>query len=660
MRPFLTAVVRSFRYRWSIIGAIVSSMMIAVLWGASISTVYPFVEIVLDNQTAHTWIAKEIAENEQQIDRWRQEIARLESAAAVAVPAEQAVLQRQLDLAANRLEAEKNALARYQWLEPYITKFAPHSPFQTLVWALTWLLGTSLLKGVLLVVSTILVARVANRTVMDMRRTYYRKALEMDQRRIDAMGTSNMMTHLSHNMMMVSAGLQAFYGKMLREPLKMAACLIGAAWISLPLLVVSLIIVPLGAYVVHALSQRMKRSTQREMDGMSQVFQTLMESFGEIKTVRVFNRERTERRRFKRNANSLYRISLKISLYDSLLRPTTEMLGIISIALSILVGAYLVLNQKTHLFGIWMCSRPLKPGSLLLFYTFLAGASDPARKMSEVINILVRGGTACENLLKAFGEKPEVVAIAPQASVPRLSQSIVFDHVTFTYRGKTPALVDVSFEVKARESLAIVGANGSGKSTIVNLLLRFYDPHKGRILLDGVDIRHMNPRSLRRQFAWVTQDSVLFKGTIWDNIAYGKHSASREEIENAAKQALVWDFAQSLPQKMDSLVGDQGRLLSAGQRQRVAWARAILADPCVLILDEATSQIDGKTENLLHEGLEPFIRQRTTLIITHRHSSLRWVDRVLVMEQGRLVEDLTRTDATTHSREFQHLFNKSA
>lgn len=495
---------------------------------------------------------------------------------------------------------------------------------------------------------------------MDMRRTYYRKALEMDQRRIDAMGTSNMMTHLSHNMMMVSAGLQAFYGKMLREPLKMAACLIGAAWISLPLLVVSLIIVPLGAYVVHALSQRMKRSTQREMDGMSQVFQTLMESFGEIKTVRVFNRERTERRRFKRNANSLYRISLKISLYDSLLRPTTEMLGIISIALSILVGAYLVLNQKTHLFGIWMCSRPLKPGSLLLFYTFLAGASDPARKMSEVINILVRGGTACENLLKAFGEKPEVVAIAPQASVPRLSQSIVFDHVTFTYRGKTPALVDVSFEVKARESLAIVGANGSGKSTIVNLLLRFYDPHKGRILLDGVDIRHMNPRSLRRQFAWVTQDSVLFKGTIWDNIAYGKHSASREEIENAAKQALVWDFAQSLPQKMDSLVGDQGRLLSAGQRQRVAWARAILADPCVLILDEATSQIDGKTENLLHEGLEPFIRQRTTLIITHRHSSLRWVDRVLVMEQGRLVEDLTRTDATTHSREFQHLFNKSA
>ncbi|HMP80577.1 MAG TPA: ABC transporter ATP-binding protein, partial [Pirellulaceae bacterium] len=350
----------------------------------------------------------------------------------------------------------------------------------------------------------------------------------------------------------------------------------------------------------------------------------------------------------------------KISLYDSLLRPTTEMLGIISIALSILVGAYLVLNQQTHIFGIWMCSRPLKPGSLLLFYTLLAGASDPARKMSEVINILVRGGTACENLMKAFDEKPQIVAHHPQVAAPTISKSIVFDQVQFTYRGKHPAVAEVSFAVPARQAIAIVGANGSGKSTLINLLLRFYDPQRGRILIDDIDIRHVSPRNLRRQFAWVTQDSVLFKGTIWDNIAYGKFSASREEIERAARLALVWDFALSLPQGMDSPVGDQGRLLSAGQRQRVAWARAILANPSVLILDEATSQIDGKTENLLHEGLEPFIRERTTLIITHRHSSLRWVDRVLVMEQGRLVEDLSRTEASHQSREFQHLFYKSA
>ena len=316
----------------------------------------------------------------------------------------------------DRLNAESSAIERFEYLQPYINRYAPDSPFKTLVWAMVWLLVTSILKGIMLVFSAILVARVANRTVMDLRRIYYRKALELDQRRIEMLGTSNMMVHLSSNMMMVSGGLQIFYGKSIREPLKMVTCLIGAALISLPLLMISLIVVPAGAFLIHSVARRMKDVTKKEIAGMAEVYQTLIETFSSLKTVRIFNRERTERRRFKENARVLYRMAIRISLYDSLLRPITEVLGIISIALSVLAGSYLVLYQQTELFGFHISDRPLKPSMLILFYTMLAGASDPARKMSEIVNVLVRGGTACENLTRTYDREPRVVG--PKNPVP--------------------------------------------------------------------------------------------------------------------------------------------------------------------------------------------------------------------------------------------------
>jgi ABC-type multidrug transport system fused ATPase/permease subunit len=271
-------------------------------------------------------------------------------------------------------------------------------------------LATSALKGVFLVLSVILVSRVSNRTVWDIRRIYFRKALELDQRRIDQIGTSNLMTQLAHNMQMISSGLGMFYGKMLREPLKMIVCLAGAAMISWKLLMISLIVIPFGAYLVQSISRRMKHASQKEIAGMSEVYQTLIETFGAIKTVRIFNRELTERVRFKTYSGALYRMSQRISLYDSILRPVGEMLGIISISLATLAGAYLVLNRETHLFGIEICKRPLSPSSLMMFYALLAGASDPARKMGEILNVLVRGGVACESLFKMF-DQPAAEAI---------------------------------------------------------------------------------------------------------------------------------------------------------------------------------------------------------------------------------------------------------
>ena len=658
MKPFLRAIKQSLKYKWSIAGAFLCSFLIAIIWSASITTVFPIVKIVLEDETAITWVDKSIRTAEVNLKTLDEEIVELSTELE---QTNDPIVSNRIELKRDRANAEKKSLEWFRSVQPYVDKYAPESPFQTLCYALGWLLIVSVLKGVLLVASAILDARVAERTVYDMRRIFYRKALELDQRRIDAIGTSNMMTQLSYNMMMISSGLRMFYGKCFREPLKMISCLTCAAMISTPLLLISLIIVPAGAFLIHSVSRRMKKSTQVEMAGIGEVFRTLIETFKAVKTVRIFNRERTERHRFKTNATTLYDMQIRIALYDSLLRPITEVLSIVSISLSMLVGAYLVLNQETHLFGfIKMSDSPISPSMLLLFYSMLAGAADPARKMSEIVNVIVRGGTACDNLYKTLDPLPLVRAPENPIAVPDHQQSIKFENLFFAYLPSQPVVKQIDLHIPFGQTVAIVGGNGSGKSTLMNLLARFYDPHNGRVLIDGQDIRQMRPKQVRNQMAWVTQSSVLFIGTLWDNVSYGKAHASEDEIMAAIKVAHVDRFVDSLADGYMTNVGDDGTALSAGQRQRVALARAVLSDPRILILDEATSQIDGHSEGQILESLREFIKSRTTFIVTHRPSSLKLADRVIVLELGEIVNDSTVADAAADSHQFQQLFSRAA
>ncbi|MDB2686608.1 ABC transporter ATP-binding protein/permease [Mariniblastus sp.] len=658
MKPFLRAIKQSLKYKWSIAGAFLCSFLIAIIWSASITTVFPIVKIVLEDETAITWVDKSIQTGEVSLKALDDEVAEL---TAEFEQTNDPIVSNRIELKQDRIHAEKKTLEWFQKVQPFVSKYAPTSPFQTLCYALAWLLIVSCIKGVLLVISAILDARVAERTVFDMRRIFYRKGLELDQRRIDVIGTSNMMTQLSYNMMMISGGLRMFYGKCFREPLKMISCLVCAAMISTPLLLISLIIVPAGAFMIHSVSRRMKKSTQVEMAGIGEVFRTLIETFKAVKTVRIFNRERTERHRFKKNVQTLYDMQIRIALYDSLLRPITEVLSIVSISLSMLVGAYLVLNQETHLFGLIKISdSPISPTMLLLFYSLLAGAADPARKMSEIVNVIVRGGTACDNLYSSFDPLPLVRAPENPIPVPDHRESIAFENVFFAYLPRQPVVKQIDLTIPFGQTLAIVGGNGSGKSTLMNLLARFYDPHNGCVKIDGKDIRQMNPKQVRSRMAWVTQDSALFNGTLWDNVAYGRAHATDDEIMAALKVAHVDRFVDTLADGYMTEVGDDGTALSAGQRQRVALARAVVADPQILILDEATSQIDGHSEGQILESLRDFIKSRTTFIVTHRPSSLKLADRVVVLELGEIVQDSSVADAAADSHQFQQLFSRAA
>jgi ATP-binding cassette subfamily B protein/subfamily B ATP-binding cassette protein MsbA len=339
-----------------------------------------------------------------------------------------------------------------------------------------------------------------------------------------------------------------------------------------------------------------------------------------------------------------------------LVHPLAEMMGVSAISLCILCGAYLVLNQETHLFGIKMSDRALSWGQLLLFYGFLVGATDPARKLSDVFNRLQRAAAASDRIYQMLDREPAIRNVDTPKPLPRHHRELVFRDVSFHYTPTQCVLDRVNLRIGYGETIAIVGPNGCGKSTLVNLIPRFIDPVTGGVEIDGCDIREVRIRDLRRQIGVVTQEALLFDDTVLNNIRYGAPHASREQIVDAAKQAHAHRFIeQKLEHGYDTVIGAGGNRLSGGQRQRIALARAILRDPAILILDEATSQIDLESEQLIHKALAQFVRSRTAILITHRLATLDLANRIVVMQAGRVHDFGTHTELMARNDLYQRL-----
>ena len=475
--------------------------------------------------------------------------------------------------------------------------------------------------------------------MFDLRKKFYRRTLRMDLLSFGEAGTSDLLSRFTYDMDGIGGGISVIYSRAIREPLKMVACLIGAAWICWKLLVLSLVVAPLSFYLISRLTRSAKRANRRAMEQMSSMFSILVETFNGIKVVKAFTMERYERRRFHEIGKHCLRHGMRIAMLDSMINPITEIMGIFIICVAILAGAYLVLNQQTHLLGVRMSDRPLTMSGLLIFYGFLAGVSDPVRKVSEVYGRLQRAAAASDRVYQLLDRKPSMAEPAGSRQVPRHNRELLLENISFGYRPDHPVLSNVNLRIKFGETIAIVGANGCGKSTLANLIPRFFDPQEGRVLIDGIDVRERRLRDLRRQIGLVTQETLLFDDTVFNNIRYGAPDATRQDVIEAAKQAHAHKFIESrLEHGYETNVGAQGGKLSGGQRQRIALARAILRDPAILILDEATSQIDLESEQLIHKVLEQFTRNRTTIIITHRLATLALADRIVVMHEGRIID----------------------
>jgi subfamily B ATP-binding cassette protein MsbA len=636
---FYKVVRMAIRYRWTFFCSIVCALAVAVFWGVNIGTVYPIVEIVFQAESPQQWIKRRIGESQKIIAEKTAEIERLQKELGPAAPKKQGEINRRIDLAQMRLKAEEKAAYYYAWFKPYIDGYLPERPFNFMALIIVLFIVGTLLKDFFLIANSILVARMAQFATFDLRKLFYRRTLKMDLAAFSEEGASDLLSRFTNDLNQVAGGLETLFGKLVREPLKMVACLLGAAWISWRLLLLSMVIAPLAGYAVRWLGKTLKRVNRKAMEEMAGIYTTLEETFRNVKIVKAFTNERQERRRFHKNSKNYLKKAMKIAGYDSLVHPITEILGMAAFCIVMLAGAWLVLSQDTHLLGVRMCNRPLDYGSMLLFYSLLAGVADPMRKFSDVFSRLQAASAACDRIFDRLDREPTVCDPEYPIAVGRHHRDLEFSGVSFAYKPGKIVLSDINLRIGFGETIAIVGPNGSGKSTLAHLIPRFADPAVGEIRLDGLRLTDMRVKDLRSQIGLVTQETVLFDDTIFNNIRYGCARAAPEQVIEAAKQAHAHRFIENeLPQGYDTMAGALGNRLSGGQRQRIALARAILRDPAILILDEATSQIDLESEQAIQKALEKFIHNRTTIIITHRLAILALADQIVLMDGGRIVD----------------------
>ncbi len=618
----------ALKYKWSLVGSIVSSILVAIFWGANLGAVYPFIEVVLHNKSLHDWADENVADAKLEIETRRDQLALIRENKA----------DGNAQAIAGEIRTYERKLSTAEYFQPLIKKYAPNDPFDTLKYIVVFMLIGTFARCVFLAVNMYLVDRIGQRTILDLQNRVFNNVLDMEMSEVGVKGTGDLINRIRVETGAIGIAITTLFGKSIREPMKMTACLIGAACVNWRLLLFSLIVCPAAVAIMIVLARQAKRANRKAMEESAKLLNRLYQALEYLRMVKSYNMQGNEARRFKVVARDVYRKAMRISLLDALARSNNELLSVTVIGLSVLAGGYLVLNQQTHLFFIRMCNTPMDFGQVMLFFAFLIGSVDPLRKMGDVYNKIQSGVVASDRVFPIIDQVPAVKDPRSPLPIADGQTSVTFEDVGFSYEADKPVLKDVSFELPAGASMAIIGHNGCGKSTLINLVPRFFDADRGRVLLGGVDVRDVQLEELRKEIGFVTQMTMLFGDSVLTNISYGTPDATIEEVEIAARKAYAHEFISELEDGYDSQIGERGTTLSGGQQQRLSLARAILKNPKVLILDEATSQIDPESERLVHDALRDFMRERTTIIITHRMSTLELVDYILVMKDGAVVD----------------------
>ena len=507
---------------------------------------------------------------------------------------------------------------------------------ENMIWALgiviALVISLFLLKNMFSYLASYFITYLRNGVLRDLRDSFYKKIVHQpiaffsEQRKGDIM--SRMVGEVNEVQNSRLSAMEAF----IREPLTIIFSILVMLGISVKLTLFTFIFIPIAGAVISKIGKSLKKNSIAVQQEQGRFLSLIEETVGGLRVIKAFNAEQIFSKRFGESSQTFNRLSNKVMNRQNLGSPMSEFLGILMIAILLWFGGSLVLVDKT-----------LEGTQFIAFMGLAYNILTPAKAISKASYDMRRGNAAAERILEILDYENPIKEREDAVEMKDFTTAISVKDITFAY-ADLPVLTNFSLEVPKGKTVALVGQSGSGKSTIANLITRFYDVNEGAILIDGVDVKDMQTASLRKLIGVVSQDSILFNDTIKNNLLIGKPDATDEELITAAKIANAYEFINDLPEGFDTNIGDAGSKLSGGQKQRLSIARAVLKNPPIMVLDEATSALDTESERLVQSALENMMKHRTSIVIAHRLSTIQNADLIVVMQKGRIVEQGTHTE----------------
>ena len=553
-------------------------------------------------------------------------------------------VQNQVHIIPNKVGLDSLLLGKITGLIPESASNDLPGRFPTFMWIIGLVIILTIARDLLRFIQEYLVMTAVYRGAMDLRCDNYDTVLRLPMTYFSAKGTSDTMSRFIQDTNVLVRGQVTLFGKTLVEPAKAIGSLGMALFFSWKLTLLALVAGPPAYLLIRLLGKAMKRASKKALQSWSSMLGVLEETLVGVRVVKAYTMESSERKRFMKVNSQLFKQQRRMSRINAATAPAIEAMGIIAGMAAVAIAGHMVLNE-----GMGTSRFVGLMGALVAMF-------DPVRKLAKVSMRFQESDAAAARIFELRDQEIEKSpAGAPQLA--RHNKTIEFRDVCFRYPNtNSDVLVDINLKVEFGETVAIVGPNGCGKTTLVSLLPRLLDCREGSVLIDGQDISQVSIRSLRRQIGLVTQDSVLFNATIAENISYGKRRPTEQEILDASKKAFVDEFVSQMPDGYETMVGEHGATLSGGQKQRISIARAIVRNPTILIFDEAMSQVDSDSEHRIYQAMEKFRKGRTTLLIAHRFATVLSADRIVVMNDGRIDDIGTHEQLLQRCQLYQHLY----
>ena len=492
-----------------------------------------------------------------------------------------------------------------------------------------------ILRGIFFYCQTYLMSYIGQRVIIDIREAIYRHLQRLSLSYFDKRKTGAVMSNVTNDVSALQTALVESVVEAVTEAMILIGSLLSMLFLHWKLTLLTLITMPLILQAINTFGRKLRNAGRVLQERTADITAVLQETIAGIRIIKSFAREDYEISRFTKENYSNFRAQMKASQLMAALTPVIELVAAIGVVIIIWYG------------GMEVIEGAITSGALIAFLIYVVNLANPVKRLSRVYGNIQRALAAAERVFEVLDTKSDIEEMPGAASLPPITGQVSFKDVTFAYNPGHPALRGLSLDVQPGQMIAIVGPSGAGKTTIANLLPRFYDPQEGSIFVDGHDIRSVTLQSLREQIGIVPQETVLFNGSVYDNILYGRLEATEEEVIAAAKAANAHEFVEKLPAGYNTPIGERGSALSGGQRQRIAIARAILKNPRILILDEATSALDTESEKLVQQALDKLMVGRTSFVIAHRLSTVQQADWIVVLAKGRIAEQGTHGELLT-------------